>query len=568
MSTTPELEAVLTLDPFPLDGSIKTLAWIDTPDGPTGVIPWVEEWLIQPDGPTAGEPFRLTAEQVNFLLWFYAMDEHGRFIYRRATLRRAKGWGKSPFMGAIALAEMCGPVVFAGWDADGNPIGQEHPLPWVQIAGVSQAQTHNTYDSIVGLAQDPDFQRTYELDVGLTRILGSDGAKIEMITSSATTLEGGRPTFVIMDETHHWTESNRGWALAAVIRRNLAKTGGRSIETTNAHEPGEDSTAENTYTAYRAMAEARTRRADILYDSREAPDGVDLANEPQLREALRITYGDSTWVDIDRKVGEIYDPNTTPEESRRFYLNQIVAAANAWLTPLQLTDNFVKDIRPLRLGNPDRPRGWRQGDEVVLGFDGSRTHDSTALVAIRLDDAAAFLLGVWERPEGPAGDGWEVPYDEVRDLVDHAFAVLDVAAFFSDVHPWETDVAHWADVYRDRLRVKATTRDAVAWDMRGHQMDTTHAVEALHRAFVNKELPYGPHTLLSNPALRGDEIMVRHISNARRRLNKWGTYFGKENRESPKKVDVLAALVLAYLAYTRIKATGQASRRHGRVAAF
>lgn len=79
--------ALTTLAPFPLDGSVKTLGW--------GVIDWVEAWLLQPDGDEAGEAYRLTREQLNFVLWFYAVDDRGRFTYRRAVLRRAKGWGKA-----------------------------------------------------------------------------------------------------------------------------------------------------------------------------------------------------------------------------------------------------------------------------------------------------------------------------------------------------------------------------------------------------------------------------------------------------------------------------------------
>ncbi|WP_197701703.1 hypothetical protein [Micromonospora echinospora] len=79
--------ALTTIEAFPLDGSIKTLGW--------GVVDWVEAWLLQPDGDEAGEPYRLTREQLNFVLWFYAVDDRGRFIYRRAVLRRAKGWGKA-----------------------------------------------------------------------------------------------------------------------------------------------------------------------------------------------------------------------------------------------------------------------------------------------------------------------------------------------------------------------------------------------------------------------------------------------------------------------------------------
>lgn len=553
-------EAIVTVPDFPLDGSIQTLGW--------GVAAWMEEWLIQPDGPNAGEAFQLTREQLNFVLWFYAVDDKGVFVYRRAVLRRAKGWGKSPFLGAIALAELCGPVRFGGWNDNGTPLGVEEPMPWVQIAGVSEKQTRNTYDAIMGLAQASDFQSEYGLDVGLTRILAADGAKLEMVTASANTLEGARPTFVILDETHHWTATNGGHALQLVIRRNLGKTGGRSIETTNAHEPGQDSTAERSYLTFRAMAEGRARRSDMLYDSREAPADVDLADEPALLAALRATYGDATWVDLDRVIGEIYDPDTPPEEARRFYLNQIVAAADAWVLPTQWNANRNPDLAPLKLGDASRPRGWRDGDTVALGFDGSLTDDSTALVAVRISDGAPFLLGVWEKPEGPDGAHWEVPKDVVRGVVDNVFARLDVIAFFSDVAYWETDIDNWRDSYAERLRVKATTRHVIGWDMRGHQMETTHAVEALHRAITDKQIPWAPHALLSNPSINGDEVLTRHVSNARRRLNRWGVYFGKENRESPKKVDALAALVLARMARERVRAEGKQRRSAGRVAAF
>lgn len=581
--TASQEEAIVTVPPF--DFSIPTLGF--------EVIDWIERWLIQPDGARAGKPFRLTREQKNFILWYYAIDRDKAeevlaaalrdadlddsdeerptaFLYRRAVLRRSKGWGKSPFMAAIALAELCGPVCFAGWDEDGDPIGAQHPLPWIQIAGVSEAQANNTYDAVVAMAADPDFQDVYGLDVGRTRVLMGDTGicKIEKVTASAATLEGGRPTFVIMDETHHWTASNGGHKIMRVVRRNLGKTGGRSIETTNAHEPGEDSTAERSYFAYRAIVEGRTRRADVLYDSREAPADCDLADEPRLRAILRVVYGDATWLDLDRLIGEIYDPDTPPEEARRFYLNQIVAAADSWTEPRLLMANKTDDLRPLEFGNSDAAKGWRHGDRVALGFDGSLTDDSTALVAVRIDDGSAWLLGVWEKPEGPAGAKWEVPKDQVRDAVDHAFATLDVVAFFSDVAYWETDIDDWREAYGERLLIKATTRHAIGWDMRSHKAENTYAAESLHRAITDGTIPFREHFVMAQSALRGDEIMVRHILNARRRVNQYGTSFGKENRESPRKVDIVAALLLARMARGRLIADGKGTQRRGRVAAF
>ena len=538
--------ALTTLDPFPLDGSVRTLGW--------GVIEWCESGLNQPDGDHAGEPFRFTREQINFVLWFYAVNSAGRFTYRRAVLRRAKGWGKSPFLAALCLAELCGPVRFGGWLDNGDPYGIPHPMPWVCLAGVSEQQTQNTMTVVLAMLDGAPAVDVYGLDVGLTRIYTPGGGRLIPITASSSTQEGARPSFAVLDETHHWTESNGGHKLARVLRRNLAKSrdgSARSIETTNAHAPGEDSIAEISYQAHLAILEGRTRTGGLLYDSREAPGSVDLTDELSLMAGLRAAYGDSTWVDLERIRDEVWDPGTPPEESRRFYLNQIVASADSWVAPHEWDLNHRPDLAALEFAAPG---DWRAGTTVVLGFDGGRTDDSSALVTIRISDGAPFLLGLWEKPAGPDGAGWEVDHDAVRGTVDHAFSTLDVVGFFSDVREWETDVDAWRDTYAERLLIKATTRHAVALDMRGHQADIVRAVEAAHRAIVDRELPHD-----------GDPRLRRHVVNARRRPNRYGVSFGKETRESPHKVDALAALVLARMARTRVLADGVLTRRRGRV---
>jgi hypothetical protein len=550
------VKAVRTLKTFPRDGSVKTLGW--------QVIGWVEEMLVQPDGDDAGGGFRLTPEQVNFVLWFYALDERGRFRSRRGVLRRSKGWGKSPFLGALCIAELCGPVRFGGWDEHGDPVGVPHPAPWVNLAGVSETQTQNTMTVVLAMLEDAPIHDHYVLDVGLTRIFLDGGrGRLMPITASSSTQEGARPSFAVMDETHHWTESNGGWKLARVIRRNLAKSrdgSARSIETTNAHAPGHESVAEDSYQGHLAVLDGRTRSKGLLYDSREAPATVDLADPDLLLEGLRAAYGDATWVDLERIREEVYDPSTPPEEARRFYLNQIVAAADSWVAPQEWDDNFEEGLAPLKRGEPGR---HRDGDVVTLGFDGGRTDDSSALVAVRVSDGAPFLLGLWEKPVGPTGNGWEVDKVAVREAVDHAFATLDVVGFHSDVKEWETDVDLWRDEYAERLLVKATTRHTVALDMRAHQSDVVRAVEALHRAVVEGEAPHTAHVLPDGRD--GSAALRRHVVNARRRPNRYGVSFGKETRESPHKVDAVAALVLARMARSRVLADDVLSRRRGRV---
>jgi hypothetical protein len=57
------------------------------------VLGWTADYLRQPDGPDAGQPWHYTDEQARFVLWWYAIDAHGRFAYRYGMLRRVKGWG-------------------------------------------------------------------------------------------------------------------------------------------------------------------------------------------------------------------------------------------------------------------------------------------------------------------------------------------------------------------------------------------------------------------------------------------------------------------------------------------
>lgn len=39
------------------------------------------------------KPLQLTPEQARLILWWYAVDERGKFVYRTGTLQRLKGWG-------------------------------------------------------------------------------------------------------------------------------------------------------------------------------------------------------------------------------------------------------------------------------------------------------------------------------------------------------------------------------------------------------------------------------------------------------------------------------------------
>lgn len=480
---------------------------------------WCFRWLRQPDGPDAGRPWEFTDEQFRYLAWWYAIDARDRWLFRRGTLRLMKGAGKDPIAAVIAAVEFAGPCR----PVDGKAV--EHPAPWVQIAAVSREQTKTTMRLFPGLLS-AELIEAQSIEVNKGVIYGrGDRAVIEGVTSAPDSLEGPRTTLTIRNEIQNWNGSNSGHDMAEVIDGNLAKSrdgSARALSLCNAHVPGEDSVGEREWDAWQAMDQGRTRARDVLYIAREAPPDTDMADEASLRAGLEAAAGDAEWLDIDRLIGDVWDPRTPPSEARRKYLNQIVAAEDAWLAPhewdvLADADRLVADA-----------------DEVVLGFDGSKSDDHTALIGCRIEDGHLFALGVWD----PERHGGEAPRTEIDGTVRQAFEKFDVVGFYSDLHPWESYVDVWAEDLGKGLCIKAADRHPIAWDMRTRTKDfTTQGAERFHDAVVEGSISHD-----------GDSRLREHVHNARRRPNSWGVSLGKEHRESSRKVDAAVAAVLALMA--------------------
>lgn len=500
--------------------------------------------ILQPDGPEAKTPWRFTAEQVRFLMYWYEIDDNGRFVYRNGVFRRMKGAGKNPFSAAIMIVEFVGPCRFGGWLASGEPLVVPQDSSWVQAAAVSKDQTRNTMTLLPAMLAPLTIQE-HGVELGKELIYAHNAScRIEAVTSSPRALEGGRPTHINRDETHHWIHSNGGHAMAEVIDRNTAKSrdgAARVMDTTNAHDPGEDSVAQRAYDAYVAMIKKESRVTGILYDSIEAPAEVQMDNPDSLREGLICARGDSVWLDVDRLIGDIMDPRTPPSMSRRYYLNQIQAAEDAWVAPHEWDVNGDPALLLL------------DGDEVTLGLDGSKTDDHTVLAACRVSDGAVFPLGMWEPENFP---GKEIPRVEVDRKVADAMKRYLVDAFFSDVKEFESYVDKWEAEYGDDMLAKSTAHHSIAFDMRGRLRESTQASEAFHDAIMERVMPHPQ-----------DRRFSQYIYNARRRPNQYGVTFGKESRESPHKVDGLAAAMLARLArqtYLALPDNKKRRRRTGR----
>lgn len=487
------------------------------------IADFIEAKCVVPDRDQVGEPFLLTDEQLRFVLWFYRVRPETvfntdlqlwqtPFVFNRgAQLTRPQKWGKGPFAGAIICAEAQGPVVFDGWDSQGQPVGRPWMTPLIQVTALSEDQTDNIWTALQPMIELGDIAHDIP-DTGLTRINLPGGGRIEPVTSSAKSRLGQRVTFLGQDQTESWTQSNGGRALADNQRRNIAGMGGRWLSTPNAWDPSEESVAQYT---------SEHEHDGVFHDDVTPPESLSVRNKVERRKALKMVYGDSVkWVDLDRVDAEIEAllPRD-PAQAERWFLNR-------------------KNASEGRAFDGDKWDGLATTDQVepksviVMGADGARFHDALAVIGTDVVTGHQWAIGIWERPEN-AGSDYEHPLDQVDGAVSEAFERFDVWRLYADpqyidllIEKWQ---GRWGD---DRVIAWRTNRpQQICWAVRNY-------ADAIGSGDLSHD---------------GDATFSRHLKNAvRMKMNVYDDEhrlmhsLQKDRPGSPRKIDAAMAAVLSW----------------------
>ncbi len=526
----------------PLHERERSLGWL--------AVWWIETNCVHGPGDVQGEPVVLDDEFAAFIVDCYAIDETGRRLYDSIFLSRAKGRSKSELAGFIVLFEAMGPCRFERWAEggetyefqgntytynQGDPIGREVVAPVIRCLATEEGQAGNTYDNVhYNLTEGPMAEFLPKDAAGLTRVFLPGGGEILPSTASNSSKDGGKESMVVFDETHLYTKPELK-RMYATVRRNLSKRKSAepwSLETSTMYFPGENSVAEETHDLARKIAEGKTKRQRLLFDHREANADVDLTDEKQVLAGLREAYGPFAEImDLERIVSEIYDPRNDPQDSRRYYFNQPTSARDAWISAPEWNSCYDEELT------------IQKGDAITLGFDGSRRRsrgiaDATAIVGVRVSDGFVFQVQIWEQPDGPAGEDWEVPVAEVDAAVRACFRDYNVVGFYADPAKWESYIANWEADFGKRLKIRATVRHPIEWWISGgRNYLMVRALEQFESAVAGRELKHD-----------GSRILTRHILNARRRVGRSGMQINKEHPDSPNKIDGAIASTLAWAA--------------------
>jgi hypothetical protein len=158
---------------------------------------------------------------------------------------------------------------------------------------------------IVGTQDDPELDR------------------IDKVTSSALTRVGNPISFALQDESGLATKSNKMVDVYETQRRGAAGMGGRTMETSNAWDPSQNSVAQRTHEA---------NAPDVFKFFREPPANLSYRNKRERRKIHAFVYEGSPWVDLDSIEAEAAELMLEdPAQAARFFGNKVGVGTGAWL---------------------------------------------------------------------------------------------------------------------------------------------------------------------------------------------------------------------------------------------
>jgi hypothetical protein len=444
----------------------------------------------------------------------------GRRRFKLVTWMKQKGTGKTEDAGMIMYVELDpeGPVRFDGWDAHGEPVGRPVVDPYIPCFAFTEEQAEGlAFNALYTMVSEGPRADLY--DIGLKRIMRKDGdGKAEARSSAPSAADGALTSFGHVDESHRWIlEHHR--ETYRVHKTNLPKrfaADAWNLTTTTAYRPGQGSVAEMEHDYARAVAAGKIKNPTIFFFHRGASDEHDSNTEEGFRAMVIEAAGPSaSWRDIESIVAQWHDPTADRAYLEQVWGGRVVKQGMQAFDPVKwqalrlgaaaqgeanragvagdggpgaLADRIRQALGTRPHPNPlpegegiPLPEGleWTaegsirpiEGEAIALGFDGSRWHDSTAIVGTHLRTRFQWKQGFWERPASlPKAVQWEVPADEVKAAFAQACIRWRLARAYCDPPYWETEIAEWAGTYgSEKVVFWYTARDrAMAYAVRGY----------------------------------------------------------------------------------------------------
>lgn len=460
-------------------------------------------------GGRSGDLIRVRPWQFNLSSMLYARRPDGRYRHRRALIGVPRKNGKSAIGSGFGLHGLL-------WAGDGAEV-------YSCAADKDQAKI------VFGVAK-----RMVELDPALSKIIKpfrdvlevpETGSVYKALSSEAFTKEGLNPSLVLFDEPHAQPNDELYDVMSNAFGARidplmiLITTAGVKLDTT-----GNESICYRLYQYGRNIAAGTEIDPSFFFAWWGAKDGDD-PGSPATWESANPGYGDLIDPEDFESVYKQAVAKGTVNDFKTKRLNMWVDNVRAWLPEGEWDRCATLTSDEIEIPS----RG------VVLGFDGSKNGDNTALVAVTVErEPKIWVLGLWERP--PGDDHWRVPRGEVKDAIRKAFREMPVCELAGDPYLWQDAMEELEEEFPERVIEFPQTPERM-------KLATQRFFELVHSQKIR-------HT--------GDPRLARHLGNAQIKTDERGERLVKDARNSPRKIDLAVAAVMAVDRAAYYLTTGEA----------
>lgn len=494
-------------------------------------IAWAESMLVHGEGDLLGQPYRMpeACKRASYRILEYDPNRlvmvgdvvAFAYVVARALIIMPKGSAKTEFIAALMLFLLAGPSL----PTPDGPVMRRSPN--IPVAAGSWDQANKLFGDAAtnmakGTADSPaplaEFVECFDAEIQLRDGTG----KLYRVAAVAGTNDGGLPTAGAADEIHEWTGRKRRVHL--VLFQGLDKrANGLELNITTPDDADPESLLGELAAYGDKVATGEIVDPSFYFLHYAADPKLPLLDdEGNLDRDLLIAALDAAtpaeWVPIPQRADSIIRKNYPLHEVRRYWLGQFARGGGHWLPEGAWEARAVAGPPP-----PD-------GTEVVLAFDGSYRRDSTAIWGCTLE-GHIFAVGAWECPDD-AGPRWKVPRDEVKQAMAEAMERWTVVELAPDPPGWADEIEGWEASYGDVVVEFPTNQ-------------TARMVPACTRFY--SAVAGGDEDDAAIPLTHdGDPRLTRHLRNAVTKRKPGGDVITKESLDSPRKIDIAIAAVVAF----------------------
>lgn len=455
-----------------------------TTDG-NRIVRFAERFGRYTRGSLAGKPIVLRDWQKELLIDLAASRA------RNAYIQMPRKNGKSMLGAILALYNLC---------ADG-----EQGADVFSVAGAHK-QARIVFEEAVKMVRLGPLGKVLTVYEGQSRseiIDPKSGSRYRALAADAGTLEGLNPHCVIFDELHVLGSDRRLWDVMnlGIDTREAPLVLALTTPGVRWGADGQESFALQQYEYVKRLESGELKDSAFFGRIWEAPADCELRDEAAWHIA-NPGLGDFLDLEGMRQASETTEEN----EFRTKRLGQWVESQHAWL-PVGKWEDCATEDRP------------EDGQSIILGFDGSRTRDATALIGATIEpNPLVFVVNIWERPK-MATHNWAMPRDEINNAIRTACKRWKVKEVNCDKAFWETDLQI----------LKGEGLPIIDVDQRSRMVA---AAQKFYEAVMTQSMRQD-----------GNPVLARHVGNV---VLKPTGHIGKEHKDSGRKVDGAVAAVMAF----------------------